>query len=192
MRNSGKLNTFLGIFAGVNECSSVQNSCLSRLELAILWLKVAKNYGVAKIRVFLGRIFGISLAQGGKETWRFQNFVSFCMLEAQKRLRFRQSVDNARQNCPKYVYFSRKFRTFPVTEGTKFSILFPVHNPGKKAHPQHKFEGFWMQKDTNFGNAMNLWHFGPEKRQKPHPERHEFWKRHNSLLPWPENCQIQP
>ena len=63
VQNSGKMNTFLGIFAGVNECSFVQNSCLSQLDLAILWLKVVKNYGVAKIRVFLGRIFGVSLAQ---------------------------------------------------------------------------------------------------------------------------------
>ena len=73
VQNSGKMDTFLGIFAGVNECSFMQNLCLSRLDLAILWLKVAKNYGVAKIRVFLGRIFGISLASGSKETWRSQN-----------------------------------------------------------------------------------------------------------------------
>ena len=67
------MNTFLGIFAGVNECSFVQNSCLLRLDLVILWLNVVKNYGVAKIRVFLGRIFGISLASSSEETWRFQN-----------------------------------------------------------------------------------------------------------------------
>ena len=47
-----------------------------------------------------------------------------------------------------------------------------------------KFECFWMQKDTNFRNTMILRHFGPEKRQKSDPERHEFWERHNSLLPW--------
>ena len=47
-----------------------------------------------------------------------------------------------------------------------------------------KFECFWMQKDTNFGNAMILWHFGPEKCQKSAPERHKFWKCHNSSLPW--------
>ena len=41
-----------------------------------------------------------------------------------------------------------------------------------------------MQKDTNFGNAMILWHFGPEKRQKSDPERHEFWERHDSLALW--------
>ena len=50
-----------------------RNLCLSWLDLAILWLKVVKNYGAAKIRVFLGLIFGISLAQGAKELWRSQN-----------------------------------------------------------------------------------------------------------------------
>ena len=39
------------------------------------------------------------------------------------------------------------------------------------------------QKDTNFGNAMFLRYLRPEKRQKSDPERHEFWKRHVSLLP---------
>ena len=73
MRNSGKLNTFLGIFAGVNECSWCEIRVFLRLVLAILWLEVVKNFGVAEIRVFLGRIFGISLASGSEETWRFQN-----------------------------------------------------------------------------------------------------------------------
>ena len=73
MQNSGKLNTSLGIFAGVNECSLVQNSCLLRLILAIPWLKVVKNFGIAEMCVFLGRIFGISLASGSEETWCFQN-----------------------------------------------------------------------------------------------------------------------
>ena len=47
-----------------------------------------------------------------------------------------------------------------------------------------KFEHFWMQKDTNFGNAIIIHHFGPEKHQKSDPERHKFRERHNSLLPW--------
>ena len=46
-----------------------QNSCLLWLDLVILWPKVAKNHGVAKIHVFLGLIFGISLAQSAKELW---------------------------------------------------------------------------------------------------------------------------
>ena len=62
VRNSGKneyFPYFVGIFAGVNECSSEQNSCLLWLDLVILWPKVAKNYGVPKIRVFPGLIFGV-------------------------------------------------------------------------------------------------------------------------------------
>ena len=40
------------------------------------------------------------------------------------------------------------------------------------------------QKDTNFGNAMILHYFGPEKCQKSDPERHEFLERYDSSLPW--------
>ena len=38
--------------------------------LVILWPKVMKTYCVPKIRVFLGLIFGISLAQSDEESWR--------------------------------------------------------------------------------------------------------------------------
>ena len=31
-----------------------------------------KNYGIPKIHVFLGRIFGISLVQTDEESWRSQ------------------------------------------------------------------------------------------------------------------------
>ena len=41
--------------------------------LAFLWPQVAKKHGVSKIHVFLGRIFGVSLASGSEETWHFQN-----------------------------------------------------------------------------------------------------------------------
>ena len=36
----------------------------------------------------------------------------------------------------------------------------------------------------NFGNAIILWHFGPEKMPKSAPKMDEFWQRHNSSLPW--------
>ena len=70
VQNSGKMNTFLSILLGSMTAVFVQNLCLSRLDLVILWLKVVKNYGVAKIYVFLSRIFGISLASGSEELWR--------------------------------------------------------------------------------------------------------------------------
>ena len=60
----------------------------------------------------------------------------------------------------------------------QFGILFPVHNPGKKAHPQNEIRA--CLDDTNFGNATILRHFRPEKCQKSDPERHEIQKCHNS------------
>ena len=75
----------------------------------------------------------------------------------------------------------------------KLSTLFPVYDPSKEAHPQTKFEHFWMQKDTNFGNTMILLHLGPEKHQKSDPERHEFWEHHDSSTPWArEMPKIRP
>ena len=56
--------------------------------------------------------------------------------------------------------------------------------PARKLTHNMKFEHFWMQKDTSFENAIIIHHFGPEKRQKSDPERHEFQKRHNSSLIW--------
>ena len=85
--------------------------------------------------------------------------------------------------------------------------LFPVMTPARKLTHNMKFKHFWMQedtnfgnaiiihhfgpeicqnptqKDTNFGNAMIIHHLGPEKCQKSYPERHEFQERHNSSLP---------
>ena len=54
------------------------------------------------------------------------------------------------------------------------AFYFQFTTPARKLTHNMKFEHFWMQKDTNFGNAMILWHFEPEKRQKPDLERHEF------------------
>ena len=72
---SSKMNTFLILLAFLlGSMSAVsQNSCLSWLDLAILWPKVMKNYGVPEIHVFLGRIFGDSLAQSDEELWHSQN-----------------------------------------------------------------------------------------------------------------------
>ena len=61
--------------------------------------------------------------------------------------------------------------------------------PARKLTHNTKFEHFWMQKDTNFGNAIIIRHFGPEKCQKSDPERHEFWERHNYSSPWAREMQ---
>ena len=64
----------------------------------------------------------------------------------------------------------------------QFGILFPVHNPSKKAHPQNKIQA--CLDNTNFRNTTILPHFRPKKHQKSDPEIHEFQEHHNSLLPW--------
>ena len=61
--------------------------------------------------------------------------------------------------------------------------------PARKLTHITKFECFWMQKDTDFGNTRILWHFGPEKCQKSAPEIDEFWERHNSSALWARECQ---
>ena len=51
----------------------------------------------------------------------------------------------------------------------KFSILFPVYNPSKKAHPQDEIQAFLDA------------------------ERHEFWECHDSLALWArETLKIRP
>ena len=60
VRNSGKRirSLFVGILLRSMSAFS-QNSCLSGLDLVILWPKVMNNYGVPEIRVFLGWILAI-------------------------------------------------------------------------------------------------------------------------------------
>ena len=70
--------------------------------------------------------------------------------------------------------FTREFHTFPVREGTKFSTIFSVYDPSKKAHPHHKIRAFLDA------------------------ERHEFWERQDSSALWarempkisPKNARI--
>ena len=69
---------------------------------------------------------------------------------------------------------------------------FQFTTPARKLSHNTKFEHFWMQKDTNFGNAMILHHFGPEKHQKSDPERHKFWEHHDSLALWAREMQKTP
>ena len=100
-----------------------------------------------------------------------------------------------------------KFCTFPVTEGYTIWHSISSSQPRQESSPTEQNSSMqkdtnfgntiilcylgpekWQnptQKDTNFGNAMFLRHLGPEKCQKKtDPERHEFWQRHNSSLPW--------
>ena len=66
----------------------------------------------------------------------------------------------------------------------KFSTLFLVHDPSKKAHPQHEIRAFLDAERHEFWkhhDSSSLW---ARETPKSHPERHKFWERHNSSLPW--------
>ena len=45
--------------------------------------------------------------------------------------------------------------------------LFQFMTPARKLTHHTKFKCFWIQKDTNFGNTINIHHFGPENLQNP-------------------------
>ena len=107
-----KTNTFLILLAFLlGSMSTVfQNSCLLWLDLAILWPKVVKNYGISKICVFLGLIFGVSLAQSAKESWCSQNsclsgsdFWCFSGPKCQRVMAFSKFVSFCIQKCLNFV-----------------------------------------------------------------------------------------
>ena len=100
---------FLAFLLGSMSAVS-QNLCLSWLDLAILWPKVAKNYGVPKIRVFLGGVFGISLAQSVEESWCSQNlclsgsdFWCFSGPKCQRIMAFPKFVSFCIQKCSNFM-----------------------------------------------------------------------------------------
>ena len=102
-----------------------------------------------------------------------------------KRFRFRQSMDDAHQNFPKIgIFFLRILHLASNRREQNLAFYFQFTTPARKLTHKIKFEHFWMQKDMNFGNAMILRHFGPEKCQKSAPERHEFWEHHDSSALW--------
>ena len=57
--------------------------------------------------------------------------------------------------------------------------LFQFMTPARKLTHNMKFERFWMQKDTNFGNTIIICHFGPENHQNPTQKDTNFEKMHS-------------
>ena len=78
--------------------------------------------------------------------------------------------------------FSRKFHTFPVTEGNEIYFQFMI--PARKFTHNTKFEHFLDAERHKFWERHN--YSSPWARESPKsdPERHEFWEHHNSSLPW--------
>ena len=66
----------------------------------------------------------------------------------------------------------------------KFSTIFSVYDPSKKAHPHHKIQAFLDAERHEFWerhNSLALW---AREMPKSAPKIHKFWQCHNSLLPW--------
>ena len=57
--------------------------------------------------------------------------------------------------------------------------LFQFMTLARKLTHNMKFEHFWMQKDTNFGNTIIICHFGPENCQNPTQKDMNFEKMHS-------------
>ena len=93
-----------------------------------------------------------------------------------KRFRFRQNVDDACQNCPKYVHFYPQILHLSSNRREQnLALYFQFTTPARKLTHTMKFERFWMQ------DSLALW---ARETPKSAPERHEFWERHNSLALW--------
>ena len=90
------------------------------------------------------------------------------------------------------IFFPRISHLSSNRREQNLAFYFQFTTPARKLTHNTKFKHFWMQKDTNFENAMILWHFGPEKCQKPHPERQEFQERHDSLALWAREMPKTP
>ena len=89
---------------------------------------------------------------------------AFCPAIACKRFRLGQCMDDARQNCPKISIFSLRISHLSSNRRVqKFGIYFQFTTPARKLTHRTKFEHVWMQKDTNFRNAIILHYFRPEK-----------------------------
>ena len=61
--------------------------------------------------------------------------------------------------------------------------------PTRKLTHNTKFEHFWMQKDTNFGNTIIIRHFRPENYQNPTQKDMNFGNTIIIRHFGPENCQ---
>ena len=66
----------------------------------------------------------------------------------------------------------------------KFSTIFSVYNPSKKAHPHHKIRAFLDAERHEFWECQDSSALWAREMPKSAPERHEFRERHNSSALW--------
>ena len=75
-------------------------------------------------------------------------------------------------NCPKISILSPQISHLSSNRRVQnLAFYFQFTNPARKLTHRMKFEHVWMQKDTNFGNAIILRYFRPEKMPKIRPRK---------------------
>ena len=134
---------------------------------------------------------------------------AFCPALSMKKIQIQTKRGRRTSKLPKIcIFWPQILHLSSNRREQNLALYFQFMTPARKLTHTTKFKHFWMQKDMNFGNAMILrhfgpekcqnptqkdtnfrnamilWHFGPEKCQKSAPERHEFWECHDSSLPW--------
>ena len=157
-----------------------------------VWVKIPKLCHNTPLSIFsLGK---------GRESLRLKtlhkNYVQVRFLpcpQHAKRFRFGQCMDDVRQNCPKISIFSPQISHLSSNRRVRnLAFYFQFTTPARKLTHRMKFEHVWMQKDMNFGNAIILRHFRPEKCENPTQKDTNFGNTIILHYLGPENCQIQP
>ena len=91
-----------------------------------------------------------------------------------------------------YIFPHRILHLSSNRREQNLALYFQFMTPARKLTHTTKFEHFWMQKDTNFGNARILRHFGPEKCQNQ-PQKDTNFENTIILRHFgPEKRQNQP
>ena len=102
-------------------------------------------------------------------------------------------MDDTRQNCPKIsIFFPLILHLSSNRRVRNLAFYFQFTTPARKLTHKTKFKCACMQKDTNFGNAIILRHFRPEKCQNPTQKDTNFGNAITLYYLGPENHQIQP
>ena len=142
----------------------------------LVWVKIPKLCHNTPLPIFsLGK---------GRESLRLKPYIKLITSALSDLPPAHNDLDKASTThlkIAKNMYiFSSEFCTFPVTQGNKTRhIYFQFTIPARKLTHNTKFEHFWMQKDTNFGNTIIIRHLGPENHQNPTQKDTNFKKMHS-------------
>ena len=148
-----------------------------------VWVKIPKLCHNTPLFIFL-------LGKGGnpyvsKPYIKTKYKCAFCPALSMKKIQIQTKRGRRTSKLPKIcTFFPRISHLSSNRRERNLALYFQFMTPARKLTHTTKFKRFWMQKDTNFGNAIILWHFGPEKCQNQPQKRHEFQECQDSSALW--------